>query len=109
MPTIGARLDRLRLVYHRPEPPAGPTTFDPTRLTMREQDELDTLLAPIAPLPGERWNLEPLTAEQLDRSLDLMNKAHGVPPSPAYVGMRHRDPGIGPCRCPACEKEPTPT
>lgn len=93
---------RLRLIEghlsRRPVPPPAPTTFDSHRLTPREMAELDELLGPIAPLPGERWDLKGLTLEQVERATDLMNKAHGIAPSPAYPYMAHRDPGIGPCR-----------
>lgn len=108
MTTIEKRLDRLRLVSRRP-PPRGPSSFDPTRLSFAEQIELDDLLAPLAPVPGQEWDLEPLTTEQLARSAELMRKAEGRPPEPAYFGMPHRDCGIGPCRCVACDATPTPT
>jgi len=103
MPSIETRLDRLRLVYRLPALRTGRSTFDPTRLSFAEQIELDDLLRPLAPLPGERWSLDPLTDAQLDRSSELTNKAHGIPPSPPYRSMPHRDPGIGPCRCADCE------
>lgn len=107
MPSLDVRL--VRLEQRRPRRPApAASSFDPTRLTMREQWELDRLLAPLAPLPGERWELGPLTDAQLDRSAALMDKAHGIPPSPAYRDMPHRDPGIGPCRCRDCDAKPTP-
>lgn len=109
MPTLETRLDRLRLVYRRPAPRTESSTFDPTRLTMREQYELDSLLAPLAPLPGEHWDFGPLTDAQLERSAELTRKAHGTPPPPAYRYMLHRDPGIGPCRCADCERGPAPT
>ena len=86
--------DRLR---RRPAPPA-PTTFDPTRLTPREAYELDQLLAPLAPLPHEE-GLAALTDEQLERVVELMDKAHGIAPPDPWSYMAHRDPGIGECWC----------
>ena len=101
--TLDRRLNRLQLVYRRREPPPGPgTSFDPQRLSFAEQIELDDLLRPLAPLPGERWDLDSLTDEQLERAAELTRKAEGLPPSPAFRYMRHRDPGIGPCLCAAC-------
>ncbi len=91
----------------RPAPPP-PSTFDPSRLTMREQCELDQLLAHLAPLPGEHRALDALTSEELERMNELVRKAHGLPPEPSYPYMRHRD--IGACRCAGdrCGKAVTP-
>jgi hypothetical protein len=76
----GRRLDRLALVWRRPEAPpaAGATAFDPARLTFREQFELDQLLAPLAPLPGEACDLDPLTLAQLERLAELSAKGYGT-------------------------------
>ena len=100
---------RLRLIEgrlaRRPAPPPAPTGFDPYRLTPREMAELDELLALVPRRPGERWDLEPLTNDQLERMTELTEKAHGVPSSPAFFGMRHRDPGVGECKCVACARQ----
>ena len=101
--SLARRLDRLSVVYRAPRPARGPASeFDATRLSFAEQAELDDLLRPPEPLPGERVDLQGLTDEQLDRAHELLRKAHGLPPEPAYDYMPHRDPGIGPCRCAAC-------
>lgn len=88
----------------RPRPALSPTltTFDPMRLTMREQYELDQLLAGVAPLPGGRWDYARLSDDHLDRLTDLTRKAEGVEPSAPYRFMKHRDPGIGECWCADC-------
>ncbi len=102
MSQLDSRINKLRVVYRRREPPSVPSAFDPMRLSFAEQIELDDLLRPLAPLPGERWDLDSLSVEQLERAAELTNKAEGLPPSPAYRYMKHRDPGIGPCLCAAC-------
>lgn len=106
MPTLQTRLDRLRLVYRRPEP--RPSAFDAARLTPAEWEELDGILAPLATLSGAPLPIDRLTDAQLDRACELSRKGDGLPPEPAYFGMRHRDAGIGPCRCAGCERAPTP-
>lgn len=91
-----------RRIRPRPAPSPALTTFDPTRLTMREQYELDQLLAVLHPLPGERPDFDVLSDAQLERMSDLTNKAHGVEPSAPYMYMPHRDFSTGECLCGAC-------
>ena len=102
MTTMGKRLDRLTLVYRRPEPPSGPSAFDATRLSLAERVELDDVLRHVAPLPGKGWDFDSLSVEQLERAVELTNKAEGLAPSAPFLYMKHRDPGIGPCLCMAC-------
>lgn len=79
--TLSRPLDRLATV--RPRAVLAPvTSFDPRRLSFAEQIELDDLLRPLAPLPGERWNLEPLTIAQLERAHTLVAKGHGSEAEP---------------------------
>jgi len=106
--TLDRRLNRLQLVYRRREPPpVRATSFDAKRLSFAEQIELDDLLRPLAPLHGERWDLDSLSVEQLERATELTRKAEGEGPPAAYHYMKHRDPGMGPCLCAACLKEAT--
>ena len=103
MSQLDSRINKLRVVYRRREPPPErATSFDSMRLTFAEQIELSDLLRHVAPLPGERWDFDALSVEQLARAAELTNKGEGRPPSPAYHYMKHRDPGIGPCLCAAC-------
>ena len=75
---IGTRLDRLAAAHRRRgSAPPSPSAFDAARLTFAEQVELDDLLRPLAPLPGEPWDLEPLSAAQLERAHQLVSKGHG--------------------------------
>ena len=79
--TLTRRLDRLATV--RPRAVTVPaTSFDARRLSFAEQIELDDLLRPLAPLPGERWDLEPLTLTQLERAHTLVAKGHGCGDEP---------------------------
>ena len=74
---------RVGALEARPSPPApartaAPTsTFETARLSFAEQVELDDLLRPLAPLPGEVWELDPLTVAQLERAHALVAKGHG--------------------------------
>ena len=111
MTAIETRLVHLETVCQRPPPPAATADrdFDPARLAFAEQIEMDGLLALIEPA-GRRGRPDygALDDAQLERLADLDRKAHGIPPEPAYFGMAHRDPGIGPCRCVACDRGPRP-
>jgi len=72
---LGRRIGCLEARW--PPPTAAfQSVFDTTRLSPAEQVELDDLLRPLAPLPGERWNLAPLTMAQLDRAHQLVAKGH---------------------------------
>ena len=108
--SVNRRLAVLEERRRRQPPPRPPTPFDSSRLTMRQQAELDTLLAHLVPLPGEHWALEELTTEELERMNELVRKAHGLAPEAPYPYMRHRDADIGPCRCAGdrCGKAVTP-
>ena len=100
MTTITRRLVVLEERRRRQPPPPPPSGFDATRLTSREQGELDELLAVLTPPHyGRRWDLDPLSVEELERLDELTRKGHGLPPAPPYPYMKHRDPGIGVCRC----------
>ncbi|MBA3518939.1 MAG: hypothetical protein H0T75_15165 [Rhizobiales bacterium] len=103
--TLDKRLDRLTLVYRRRElSPASGTAFDSMRLSFAEQIELDDLLRPLAPLPGEGWGaaLESLSTEELERAVELTRKASGEGPSAPYRYMSHRPPTVGECLCAEC-------
>ena len=105
------RLARLEVVWRRRERPAedAGSPFDATRLTFAEQGEMDGLLALLEPA-GRRGRPDygALADAQVERLDQLNRKARGVPPEPVYFGMHHRDPGIGPCRCVACDRGPRP-
>ena len=82
------RLARLEAIYRRPAP-AVPTTFDPTRLTVSERDELDRILARCRPGEGPYPRSDPrglwaLTDEELDRAAVLVHRAHGRPLPPGW-------------------------
>jgi hypothetical protein len=96
------RLLKLERRLPRRPPPSPASGFDPSRLTMREQYELDQLLAQYEPGLGRRQALAALTDEQLERMTELMRKAEGVGPSAPYRYMPHREPGSGPCWCVDC-------
>ena len=76
MRRLGRRVGTLEARPPRPVP-APRSAFDPARLTFAEQVELDGLLRPLAPLPGEPWDLEPLSTAQLERAHALVAKGHG--------------------------------
>ncbi len=98
--TTEFRLLKLeRRLPRRPPPSPALAGFDSSRLTMREQYELDQLYAHLAPLPGERPDFDVLTTPQVERMSQLTDKAYGVEPPRAYAYMRHRDAGSGPCLC----------
>lgn len=103
MPSLDFRLASLEK-RRPPRAPRAGSSFDPARLTAPEWEELDGILAPFATAPLDR-----MTDAHLDRAVELTRKAEGQPLAPAHVGMRHRDPAIGPCRCVACARQPTPT
>ncbi len=102
--TLDKRIDRLQLVYRRPATSASNTAFDETRLSSAERSELDDLLRNVAPLPGKGWGaaLESLSAEALDRAVELTRKAEGLAPSEPYRYMKHRPPTDGECLCAEC-------
>ena len=105
------RLARLEVVWRRRERPAedAGTPFDAGRLTMREQYELDGLLALIEPAGRRgRADFAALDDDALERLVDLDQKAHGIPPAPPYYGMTHRPAEIGACACLGCASYPRP-
>ena len=76
MSRLGQRVGSLEA---RPPPPARApaAAFDPGRLTFAEQVELGDLLRPLALLPGEHWDLDPLSTAPLERAHALVAKGHG--------------------------------
>lgn len=100
--TTEFRLLKLERRLPRRPPPSPASGFDPSRLTMREQYELDQLYAVLSPGVGRRQALAALTDAQLERMTELTQKAEGVGPSAPYRFMKHRDPGIGECWCADC-------
>ena len=82
------RLARLEAIYRRPAP-AGPTTFDPARLTVSERDELGRILARCRPGEGPYARSDPgglwaLTDGELARATLLVHVAHGSPLPPGW-------------------------
>ncbi len=105
MSQLDARINKLRVVYRRREPPAASgAAFDPMRLTFGEQIELDDLLRHVAPLPGEGWGaaLESLSVEELERAVELTRKGEGLAPTAPSRYMKHRPPTVGECWCAEC-------
>ena len=93
------RLIVLEAHRRRRPPPAAPSTFRAERLTLAERHELDRLLAPHAPRPGEPWGLDGLGVEALEQVYALVRKGHGLPAPAPFAYMAHRSPSIGPCLC----------
>ena len=83
MSRLGQRVGSLEARPPPPAPAPAAAAFDPARLTFAEQVELDDLLGPLAPLPGERWDLDPLSTAQLERAHALVIKGHGLGEGPA--------------------------
>ena len=93
------RLIVLEAHRRRRPPPPAPSTFDAARLRPRERHELDRLLAPHAPRPGESWNLDGLSVEELEQVCALVRKGHGLPAPAPFAYMAHRPASLGPCWC----------
>lgn len=79
MPTLETRLDRLRLVYCRPDPEPEPPSVDPDALTFREQVALDDLLARVGRRPNGRADFGDLSDAEFDRFDDLYRRYTGAP------------------------------
>lgn len=78
MPTMERRLDRLRRVSRRPEPP--PVTIVPGSLTSREEDELDQLLARVGRRANGRADFSALSDAEFARCDELYRRYTGVSP-----------------------------
>lgn len=78
MTTLDKRLDRLRLVYRRPEP-EPPAAVDPGALSMREQYELDGFLARVGRRPNGRADFGALSDAEFARFDELYCRYTGAP------------------------------
>ena len=68
------RIDRLHVLYQRQGRPHVAPTYDVSRLSPREQFELDTILAKVERLPPRangRPDLRPLSDAELERVTEL--------------------------------------
>ncbi len=82
MATMEKRLDRLTLLYRRLEPPP-PVTVVPGALTLREEYELDQLLARVGRQGKGRADFSDLSDAEFARFDDLYCRYTGVPPDAA--------------------------
>ncbi len=76
MTTMDTRLDRLKLVYRRPEPSA-PVAGIPGALTPREEYELDQLLARVGRRANGRSDFSALSDTEFDRCCELYGRYTG--------------------------------
>ncbi len=81
MTNASGRLGRLETAIRRtaPAPPGGDDVYDFSHLSMREQFELDQLLAHEWPLPGESWAARELTGGERARLAELLARVEGAP------------------------------